>query len=172
MAAVNANRGFDISIHESGWRKYAFNIVRTLSPKGTHAIPYGARAVPLPVLGPLKVVALRVKRPGRCDPVPRPPPGVSRAPPPVARQVCSNRLVFEPTSGHLRAIEPSPPITGLNKHHTYARNRRWFDEQAAAGRRQLLVVGDSLGDLRCAEGVPDSFVVSRPSPSPSPSPAS
>ena len=103
--------------------------------------------------------------------------------------MCSNRLVFEPTSGHLRAIEPSPPITGLNKHHTYARNRRWlglrfglggrkpqpklqpkpepapnpspnpspnpkrntyardrhwFDEQAAAGRRQLLVVGDSL----------------------------
>ena len=79
---------------------------------------------------------------------------------PVARQVCSNRLLFEPTSGHLRAIEPSPPITGLNKHHTYARNRRWFDEQAAAGRRQLLVVGDSMGDLRCAEGVPDSFVVS------------
>lgn len=75
-------------------------------------------------------------------------------------QVCSNRLLFEPTSGHLRAIEPSPPITGLNKHHTYARNRRWFDEQAAAGRRQLLLVGDSMGDLRCAEGVPDSFVVS------------
>ena len=79
---------------------------------------------------------------------------------PAARQVCSNRLLFEPTSGHLRAIEPSPPITGLNKHHTYARNRRWFDEQAAAGRRQLLLVGDSMGDLRCAEGVPDSFVVS------------
>ena len=88
--------------------------------------PPGAKAGPLPVLWPLKVVALRVKRPGRCDPVPRPPPGVSRAPPPVARQVCSNRLVFEPTSGHLRAIEPSPPITGLNKHHTYARNRRWL----------------------------------------------
>ena len=75
-------------------------------------------------------------------------------------EVCSNRLLFEPVSGHLRAIEPSPPITGLNKHHTYARNRCWFDDHAAAGRRQLLVVGDSLGDLRCAEGVPDSFVVS------------
>ena len=67
---------------------------------------------------------------------------------------------------------PSPNPSPNPKRNTYARNRRWFDEQAAAGRRQLLVVGDSLGDLRCAEGVPDSFVVSRPSPSPSPSPAS
>ena len=70
------------------------------------------------------------------------------------------------------APNPSPNPSPNPKRNTYARSRRWFDEQAAAGRRQLLVVGDSLGDLRCAEGVPDSFVVSRPSPSPSPSPAS
>jgi len=108
--------------------------------------PPGARAGPLPVLWPLKVVALRVKRPGRCDPVPRPPPGESRAPPPVARQVCSNRLVFEPTSGHLRAIEPSPPITGLNKHHTYARNRRWLGLRLGLG-----VVSRSLSrSLSCS----------------------
>ena len=74
--------------------------------------------------------------------------------------VCSNRLLFEPTSGHLRAIEPSPPITGLNKERTYERNLAWFEGHAKAGRRHLLVVGDSMGDLRCAEGVPSRFAVS------------
>ena len=70
-------------------------------------------------------------------------------------RVCSNRLVF--ASGRLHAIEPTPPITGYNKHMTYERNREWFE--AHPTRRSLLVVGDSLGDLKCAEGVPADYRV-------------
>lgn len=72
-------------------------------------------------------------------------------------RICSNRWVHEPTTGALQRIDPSPPITGYNKEQTYDRNRDWFDAHAAAGRRHLLVVGDSLGDVRCTEGVPSSW---------------
>ena len=41
-------------------------------------------------------------------------------------RVCSNRLVHDAASGQLTGIEPSPPITGCNKHLSFERNRDWF----------------------------------------------
>ena len=76
--------------------------------------------------------------------------------------VSSNRLVFAEEGGQgaaapsLIAVEPSPPITSLNKALTYERNREWFEETHAA-RKTLLVVGDRVSDLKVASGAPDGY---------------
>ena len=63
--------------------------------------------------------------------------------------VSSNRLVFG--DGTLVAVEPSPPVTSLNKGQTCVRNRAWFGGVHAA-RRTLVVGGDRLSDLSVGEG--------------------
>ena len=70
-------------------------------------------------------------------------------------RVCSNRLVHD--GSRLCAVEPSPPITSFNKAQTYERNREWIEAQGA--RSQVLVIGDSLGDVKCADGVPATCCV-------------
>ena len=66
-------------------------------------------------------------------------------------RVSSNRLRWDDGTGTMRAVEPSPPVTSLNKEQTAARNAEWLAQHAA--RRSLLVLGDRCSDLAVAQGV-------------------
>ena len=66
-------------------------------------------------------------------------------------RVSSNRLCWDDATGAVIAVEPSPPVTSLNKAQTAARNAEWFTLHAT--RRSLLVLGDRCSDLAVAQGV-------------------
>lgn len=79
--------------------------------------------------------------------------------------ISSNRLVFAAGGGgddgggsspSVCAVEPSQPITSLNKGLTFERNRQWF-EVVHARRRALIVVGDRVSDLKVAAGAPAGY---------------
>merc|ERR1712216_876144 len=76
--------------------------------------------------------------------------------------VSSNRLVFNESGSErgvpLCAVEPSTPITSLNKGLTFERNQQWF-EAVHSGRQVLIVVGDCISDLKVAAGAPEGYSV-------------
>ena len=53
-------------------------------------------------------------------------------------------------------MAPQEPLTSFNKAQTFERAREWFEAHGSCGRRTYLVLGDKIGDLRVAEGAPES----------------
>mmetsp|Transcript_12212 Transcript_12212/g.14189 ORF Transcript_12212/g.14189 Transcript_12212/m.14189 type:complete len:364 (-) Transcript_12212:469-1560(-) len=80
-------------------------------------------------------------------------------------RILSNELKFE--NGVVVGTHPNPPVHSYNKHLTYEMLQEWFDGEShhaitSAGHsqdtihRRLLVVGDSIGDTKIAENIPNA----------------
>lgn len=69
--------------------------------------------------------------------------------------ISANDLIFE---DGVCVRYSTPTVNSNNKNETYQRLAKWFAEDDRArgdAERTLLVLGDSPGDVRCAEGVPN-----------------
>ena len=64
----------------------------------------------------------------------------------------ANRLLFKDDVAF--SVRPDPPVTAANKSSIYARLRPFFDEVHGRGRTKVLLVGDSVGDVRAVENIP------------------
>ena len=68
----------------------------------------------------------------------------------------ANRIVFQ--EDVCSGVLPEPPVTAANKHIIYDRLHTFFDT-ILTDRSRVLLVGDSVGDVRAVDSIPKSYLL-------------